>query len=451
MKTGSMPAAEQADSYTTSGVISMIQGLHYKQVNGRDEPMLQNNKPNNKLNNKLDLKKRLFPMLLVLALLSGSVPGALPAAAETPDGNAASETAATETPDGNAASETAAGEDTAGLPQVGQVVNGFEAVETRDYPLMDATAVRFVHQKTGAELYYIANDDTNRVFDLTFFTETLDKTGLPHVFEHAVLSGSEKYPSTQLFFNLKHQTYNTYMNALTYSGYTTYPVASLSEAQLLKYADFYVDSCFHPIILKNEKIFRTEAWRYRLDNADAPLTIEGTVYTEMLGTRTLETNAYNNAVRAMFPGSKTCNEQGGDPDFIPDMTWEMLKDYHARYYHPSNCAAYLYGRFEDYAAFLELLDGYFSAYEKKEFSFTDSGYDPITEPVVLSLPFPLEQGSNTENASVIIYGFVCPGLRNDLEQELVINTMTDLLPTARPVSSSPSVMLCPTGLLNLTL
>ena len=468
MKTGSMPAAEQADSYTTSGVISMIQGLHYKQVNGRDEPMLQNNKPNNKLNNKLDLKKRLFPMLLVLALLSGSVPGALPAAAETPDGNAASETAATETPDGNAASDTAAtetpdgnaasetaatetpdgnaasdtaatetpdgnaasdtaaGEDTAGLPQVGQVVNGFEAVETRDYPLMDATAVRFVHQKTGAELYYIANDDTNRVFDLTFFTETLDKTGLPHVFEHAVLSGSEKYPSTQLFFNLKHQTYNTYMNALTYSGYTTYPVASLSEAQLLKYADFYVDSCFHPIILKNEKIFRTEAWRYRLDNADAPLTIEGTVYTEMLGTRTLETNAYNNAVRAMFPGSKTCNEQGGDPDFIPDMTWEMLKDYHARYYHPSNCAAYLYGRFEDYAAFLELLDGYFSAYEKKEFSFTDSGYDPITEPVVLSLPFPLEQGSNTENASVIIYGFVCPGLRNDLEQELVINTMTDL-------------------------
>ena len=227
----------------------MIQGLHYKQINERGEPMLQNNKPNsklnnkpnnklsnkpnNKLNNKLDLKKRLFSMLLVLALLSGSVPGALPAAAETPDGNAAS--------------ETAAGEDTASLPQVGQVVNGFEAVETRDYPLMDATAVRFVHQKTGAELYYIANDDTNRVFDLTFFTETLDKTGLPHVFEHAVLSGSEKYPSTQLFFNLKHQTYNTYMNALTYSGYTTYPVASLSEAQLLKYADFYVDSCFHPI------------------------------------------------------------------------------------------------------------------------------------------------------------------------------------------------------------
>ena len=408
--------------------------------------MLQSNKVNNtlknKLKNKLNLKKRLFSMLLVLALLSGSLPGALSAAAETPDGNAASETetsatettddnaasetAAAETTDRNAASETAAGEDTAGLPQVGQVVKGFEAVETRDFPLMDATAVRFVHQKTGAELYYIANDDTNRVFDLTFFTEALDKTGLPHVFEHAVLAGSEKYPSSQLFFNLKHQTYNTYMNAITYSGYTTYPVASLSEAQLLKFADYYADSCFHPIVLENEKIFRTEAWRYRLDNADAPLTIEGTVYSEMLGAWTLDENAYNNAVRAMFPGSKVCNEQGGDPDFIPDLTWQMLKDYHARYYHPSNCAAYLYGRFEDYAAFLELLDGYFSAYEKKEFSFEDSGYDPITEPVVQSIPFPLEEGSSTEDASVIIYGFVCPGLRKDLEQEVVINTLTDL-------------------------
>ena len=361
---------------------------------------------------KLNLRRRLLSMLLAFALLPGSVPGALSAAAETPAGNAKS--------------ETVTGTDAAGLPQAGQVVNGFETMETRDFPLMDATAVRFVHQKTGAELYYIANDDTNRVFDLTFFTEALDKTGLPHVFEHAVLSGSEKYPSAQLFSNLSHQTYNTYMNAVTYSGYTTYPVASLSEAQLLKFADYYVDSCLHPMVLKNEKIFRTEAWRYRLDDADAPLTIEGTVYSEMLGAWTLEENAYNNAIRAMFPGSKACNEQGGDPDYIPDLTWQMLKDYHAKYYHPSNCCAYLYGRFEDYAAFLELLDGYFSAYEKKEFSFEDSGYKPITEPVVLSLPFPLEEGSSTENASVIFYGFVCPGLRNDLKQELVINTLTDL-------------------------
>jgi hypothetical protein len=103
----------------------------------------------------------------------------------------------------------------------------------------------------------IANDDTNRVFDLTFFTDAIDNTGLPHVFEHATLSCSEKYPSAALFFNLSFQTYNTYMNASTSKRFTTYPVASLSEAQLLRFADYYTDSCFHPMIMENESIYRT--------------------------------------------------------------------------------------------------------------------------------------------------------------------------------------------------
>ena len=121
----------------------------------------------------------------------------------------------------------------AALPAVGEVVHGFEVKEIRDFPLIDAQAVLFEHQKTGAELIYIANDDINRVFDLTFFTDAVNKTGLPHVFEHSTLSGSEKYPSKALFFNLSYQTYNTFMNAFTMDRMTSYPVASLSEAQLL--------------------------------------------------------------------------------------------------------------------------------------------------------------------------------------------------------------------------
>lgn len=127
----------------------------------------------------------------------------------------------------------------ASLPRVGQVINGFEALEIRDFPMVSASVVRFVHQKTGAQLYYIANDDINRVFDLTFRTESPDDTGIPHVFEHAVLCGSEKYPSAQLYSNLKFQTYNTYMNAL----------------------------------------------------------------------------------KAMFPGTTVGNDHGGDPEYIPDLTW----------------------------------------------------------------------------------------------------------------------------------
>ena len=170
-------------------------------------------------------------------------------------------------------------EETAALPAVGDTVEGFTVQEIRDFPLLGAEAILFEHDRTGAHLMYIANNDTNRVFDLTFFTRAIDNTGLPHVFEHATLNGSDKYPSTALFFNLMYQTYNTFMNALTSSLFTTYPVASLSEAQLLRYADFYTDSCLHPSILEKESIYREEAWRYRMADMEDELTLEGTVYS----------------------------------------------------------------------------------------------------------------------------------------------------------------------------
>ena len=346
--------------------------------------------------------KRLLALLLAACVLLAALPAAFAEAAAAP-------------------------EPEAGLPAVGDVVFGFEAVEIRDFPLVNAQIVRFEHRKTGAELYYVANDDTNRAFDLTFFTDAIDNTGLPHVFEHATLSGSKKYPSAALWFNLSYQCYNTFMNAMTGQRLTYYPVASLSEAQLLKLADFYTDCCFHPMLMADESIYRTEAWRYRMADADADLSIEGTVYSEMQGARTLDRAAHYNNMRAAFPGSLVGNDSGGEPEFIPDMTWDMLRDYHDKYYHPSNCAAYLYGQFEDYTAFLELLDGYFSAYERQEFARADEGYAPIAEPVVQSLPFAVEEGSSTEHAASVYYTFVCPGLNQDTREELVLNTLTDLL------------------------
>ncbi|MBR4467727.1 MAG: insulinase family protein, partial [Clostridia bacterium] len=267
----------------------------------------------------------------------------------------------------------------------------------------------------------------NRAFDLTFFTRAIDNTGLPHVFEHSTLDGSEKYPSKALFFNLSYQTYNTFMNAMTGSLYTTYPVASLSEEQLLKYADYYTDSCLHPMILEDESIYREEAWRYRMDDEDSSLTIEGTVYSEMKGADTLSNAAYLNILRTAFPGSTIGNESGGEPEHIPEMTWQALKDYHDQYYHPSNCVAYLYGQFDDYAAFLKLLDEAFAPYEKREFTFADGEYEPLTESTAAETAYPVESGSGTDNASEIFYGFLCPGLKDDPQQELILNTLTDLL------------------------
>ena len=251
--------------------------------------------------------KKLLSLLTVLALLAGAVPAfAEPAAA-----------------------------DSGALPAVGEVVNGFEALEIREFPMIGAQLVLFEHQKTGAKLLYIANGDTNRVFQLTFLTRPTDDTGLPHVFEHSTLSGSEKYPSASLWINLSYQTYNTYMNAYTTDAMTCYPVASLSEAQLLKYADFYTDSCLHPNILTDESIYRTEAWRYQMASMDDDLTLIGTVYSEMQGAYNLSRGALYNANRATFPGASLAYSYGGDPDAIPDMTYEALRDYHEKFYHPS--------------------------------------------------------------------------------------------------------------------
>lgn len=313
------------------------------------------------------------------------------------------------------------------LPEVGEVFHGFEVIETREDAMLEAMIVRFEHRQTGAQVFYIANDDTNRAFQLTFLTDPIDNTGLPHVFEHACLQGSKKYPSKSLWFNLRYQAYTTYFNAHTGKWYTGYPIASLSEEQLLKLADYYTDSCFNPMILEDESIYRTEAWRYRLPNAEGEMTIEGTVYSEMLGATTLQRMAQMNAMRAMFPGSMVGNDSGGDPDTIPDMTWDMLKAYHARYYHPSNCVAYLYGQIENWKAFLQLLDGYFSMYERVEVSHDDAGYEPITQPVTQFLTFPVEQGSDTEHASIVYYGLICPGLNRDSQAQIVLDTLTDLM------------------------
>ena len=309
----------------------------------------------------------------------------------------------------------------AALPAPGEVVNGFEVLEVRDFGLIGATLVFFEHQRTGAKLLYIANDDTNRAFQLTFPTRMSNDTGLPHVFEHGTLSGSDKYPSTSLFMNIAYQSYNTYMNAYTTDAMTCYPIASLSEAQLLKLADMYTDMCLNPKIMTDESIYRTEAWRYELADADADLTYNGTVYSEMLGSRTLARAAGINANKVTFPGASVSFEYGGNPDVIPEMTWEDLQEYHNKYYHPSNCLAILYGAFDDYAAFLKLLDDAFAPFEKAEFSFDEPDYTRITEPVVSSFSYPVAEGTDTANQSVIYYYIVCPGMKEDIEQEHLID------------------------------
>ena len=317
--------------------------------------------------------------------------------------------------------------DPAGIPGAGEVIQGFEVKDTREFPLVGGQLVLFEHRKTGAQLVWIANEDTNRAFQLTFLTRPEDDTGLPHVFEHATLFGSEKYPSDALFANVSYQTYNTYINAYTTDAMTSYPLASLSEEQLLALADYYVDSCFHPLIMTDEEIFRTQAWHYNLPDTESDMTYEGVVYSEMLGAMTLSRMALEHANDATFPGAALSYSYGGLPENIPEMTWNDVKAFHDKYYHPSNCLALLYGKLDHYEDFLKLLDGEFSAYEKREFAGADEGYAPITESVTQKFAYAMAEGTDVKNQSVISYYILLPGMKGDREQENLIDHICSML------------------------
>ena len=339
------------------------------------------------------MMRRLISMMLALTLLFGAF--------------------------GGLAEEQNAGENR--IPQPGEEICGFETKEIRDFPMGGGQLVLFEHQKTGAQVLWIANEDTNRAFQISFLTRPHDDMGLPHVFEHATLFGSEKYPSSNLFFNIAYQTYNTFINAYTADIVTAYPIASLSEKQLLSLADYYVDSCFHPLIMTDESIFRTQAWHYNLPEADGELTYEGVVYSEMTGAMTLERASMEYANDVTFPGASLSYSYGGVPEVIPEMTWEDVKSFHELYYHPSNSFTVLYGQLDNYAGFLNLLDTEFRNYEKKEYPREEPDYKRITESVTAKYPYPVAEGTNTANRSAIHYYLVLPGMKGQEDQERLMD------------------------------
>ena len=294
--------------------------------------------------------------------------------------------------------------------------NGFVLADTRRFELVGADIELYRHEKTGALVMFILNDDTNRAFEITFRTPCETSKGIAHVLEHSLLDGSAKYPSKSLFFNLNYQTYNTYMNASTYNFMTTYPVASLSEEQLLKYADFYTDSVFNAMILEDESIFREEAWRYTLSDAESDLGVAGTVYSEMQGAYTIQRAAGLAFDQLLFPGSTSGRDSGGIPEEIYTMTWEDLKDFHGRYYHPSNSLTCIYGKIEQKDAFLALLDEYFSAFDAREYNIADAEYAPISEPQQATVEYGLAAGSDTANGAVIYFGYAVDCDRETLEK-----------------------------------
>ena len=237
-----------------------------------------------------------------------------------------------------------------------QDLKAYEVIKEEKLEDLDSIGYLLRHKKSGARISVISNDDENKVFYVAFRTPPEDNTGVPHIIEHTVLCGSKKFPVKDPFVELVKGSLNTFLNAITYSDKTVYPIASCNDKDFKNLMDVYMDAVFHPNIYDKEEIFKQEGWHYELEDKDAPITINGVVYNEMKGAFSSPEGVLDRIVlNSLYPDTPYCNESGGDPDCIPDLTYEDYLAFHKKYYHPSNSYIYLYGNM-DIAERLDWLD-----------------------------------------------------------------------------------------------
>ncbi|MCU0499183.1 MAG: insulinase family protein [Anaerolineae bacterium] len=218
----------------------------------------------------------------------------------------------------------------------------FQLIREEYIAEINSRAKLYRHDTTGAELLSIENTDENKVFGVTFRTPPEDSTGVPHIMEHAVLAGSEKYPVKEPFIELVKGSLATFINAMTFSDMTMYPVASTNLKDFYNLIDVYLDAVFHPLITP-EKLLQ-EGWHYELESLDAPLTYKGIVFNEMKGVYSSPDELIGRySQQSVFPENSYHHDSGGDPRDIPNLTYEQFRSFYDTYYHPSNARFYFYG------------------------------------------------------------------------------------------------------------
>ncbi len=280
----------------------------------------------------------------------------------------------------------------------------YEILEEKELSDIHSTGYRLRHKKSGARITVISNDDENKVFYIGFRTPPQNSTGVPHIMEHSVLCGSEKYPLKDPFVELVKGSLNTFLNAMTYPDKTLYPVASCNDTDFDNLMDVYMDAVLHPNIYKYREIFEQEGWHYELEEVDAPLTVNGVVYNEMKGAFSSPDDMLGDEiVGALFPDTVYAHNAGGDPKHIPELSYEEYLEFHRKYYHPSNSYIYLYGDM-DIAKKLQWLDEqYLSGYERRE---TDSAI-PLQKPFAqmkeVIREYPVATGETEENQTYLSY------------------------------------------------
>lgn len=283
----------------------------------------------------------------------------------------------------------------------------YEIVE--ECPIEDIASYGYIlrHKKSGARVCVIANDDDNKVFSIGFRTPPEDETGVPHIIEHTTLCGSDKFPVKDPFMELAKGSLNTFLNAMTYPEKTLYPIASYNDQDFKNLMDVYLDAVFHPNITKYQEIFMQEGWHYELESEDAPLIINGVVYNEMKGAYSSPDEVLETAIEAaLFPDNTYSKNSGGNPDHIPELTYEAYLDFYHKYYHPCNSYIYLYGDM-DVEERLDWMDrNYLSQFGPAEIDSSIEKQKPFDEIRYIETEYPITDDDPEENNTYLSYNKV---------------------------------------------
>ena len=259
-------------------------------------------------------------------------------------------------------------------------LTAYEVIQDRDLSDLKSRGILLKHKKSGARVLLMKNDDENKVFSVGFRTPPSDSTGVPHIMEHSVLCGSREFPVKDPFVELVKGSLNTFLNAMTYPDKTVYPVASCNDKDFQNLMHVYMDAVFYPNIYQSDKTFRQEGWSYHLDDPDGELTLSGVVYNEMKGAFSSPEGVLDRVIlNSLFPDTSYANESGGDPEVIPELTYEQFLDFHRKYYHPSNSYIYLYGDMDMEEKLRWLDEKYLSAFDAIEVDSAIRYQQPFAE------------------------------------------------------------------------
>ena len=305
---------------------------------------------------------------------------------------------------------------------VGTTHQGFTVTAVEQVSELPGTAYVMRHDATGARLMWLAVDDQNRSFAIAFKTPPADDTGVFHILEHSVLCGSDRYPVKEPFVHLLKNSMQTFLNALTFSDKTMYPVSSTNVNDLENLMDIYLDAVLHPAVYQRPRIFEQEGWHFETEGPDAPLTYNGVVFNEMKGALSSPDDfALMHLNRQVFPDSPYGFESGGSPRAIPQLTYESFLDNHARHYNLPNSYTILYGDL-DIQRELAFVGEHFD-----KATLRDAG-DPNPLPLQSACVTPLKQvemATTPENALVMASYVI--GTSADRELMLAVDALIDTL------------------------